>query len=123
MAPMRTLSILLLALAASGATAQSRQYVTDSLRLEARTGPSTEHRIVQMLDSGTRLEVLEEREGWSRVTLPTGEEGQAEFRSPPGEVTVGVRAPSAAGAGTVEVPPGETVSLEIVASPASSKDL
>ncbi len=74
MAPMRTLSILLLALTASGAAAQSRQYVTDSLRLEARTGPSTEHRIVSMLDSGTRLEVLEERDGWSRVTLPSGEE-------------------------------------------------
>lgn len=74
MAPMRTLSILLLALAASSVGAQSRQYVTDSLRLEARTGPSTEHRIVSMLDSGTRLEVLEEREGWSRVTLPSGEE-------------------------------------------------
>ncbi len=65
---------MLLALAAGSAGAQTRQYVTDSLRLETRTGPSTEHRIVSMLDSGTRLQVLEENEGWSRVVLPSGEE-------------------------------------------------
>jgi SH3 domain protein len=66
-----------MALACLGVGAQAQQvlYVTDSLRLEARTGPSTEHRIVTMLPSGTQVPVLEESDGWTRVTLPDGEEG------------------------------------------------
>lgn len=66
---------LLLALASAGARAQSERYVTDQLRLETRTGPGTSNRIVRMLDSGTRVQVREERDGWSRITLPDGGEG------------------------------------------------
>lgn len=53
---------------------QSVNYVTDRLRLEARSGPSTAHKIVEMLPSGTRLEVLERSAGYSRVRMPTGSE-------------------------------------------------
>jgi len=54
--------------------AQSLRYVTDQLRLEARSGPSTGHRIVRMLESGTEVTVLEESEGYSRLRLANGEE-------------------------------------------------
>lgn len=91
--PMRTLLCFVFLLgAAGGAAAQSTQYVTDSLRLESRTGPSTGHRIMLMLDSGTPLEVLEEADGWSRIILPSGEEAWMLSRylmpDPPARVAV-----------------------------------
>jgi SH3 domain protein len=57
------------------AGAQSTRYVTDSLRLEVRTGPSTGYRITRMLESGTAVTVLEESEGYSRVRAPGGSQG------------------------------------------------
>ena len=35
-----------------------RAYVTDSLEITLRTGPSTEHRVMATLSSGTSLEIL-----------------------------------------------------------------
>lgn len=71
---MRHLAVLpLLALAMGVVEAQQVRFVTDSLRLEARSGPAVSNRIVRMLASGTRVEVLEESEGWSRISLD-GEE-------------------------------------------------
>ena len=67
--------ILLTLLSFSGAALpETVNYVTDSLKLEARTGPSTEHKIVQMLPTGSRVVILEERDGYHRVRLPGGEE-------------------------------------------------
>lgn len=56
------------------AQAQTVRYITDQLRLEARSGPSTGHRIVRMLESGTEVRVLEESEGYSRLLLANGSE-------------------------------------------------
>jgi SH3 domain protein len=67
--------VLLLALAASPAAAQTVRYVTDSIRMDTRRGPSNQHRIVRMVPTGTQLTVLEDRDGWSRVRLP-GESGE-----------------------------------------------
>lgn len=66
--------ICLLSLLAGHLHAQTERYVTDSLRLEARQGPSTNHRITRMLRSGTRVTVLEEdtEAGYSRVALDDG---------------------------------------------------
>jgi len=50
------------------------RYVTDSLRLEARTGPDTSFKIVRMLPSGTEVRVLERRSGYSHVRF--GREGE-----------------------------------------------
>ncbi len=63
--------ICLLSVVAGHVHAQTERYVTDSLRLEARQGPSTDHRISHMLSSGTRVTVLEEdtETGYSRVAL------------------------------------------------------
>jgi SH3 domain protein len=71
---MRLLPHIVLILLCGVAAAQPARYITDSLRLDARSGPGLENRIVRMLESGTRVEVLEENEGWSRVLLPGGEE-------------------------------------------------
>lgn len=56
--------------------AQAVRYVTDSLRLETRQGPSTDHRITRMLSSGARVTVVEEDgdTGYSRVALDDGTE-------------------------------------------------
>jgi len=67
---MRHLAMLpLLVMAVGVVQAQQVRFVTDSLKLEARSGPAVSNRIVRMLDSGTRVEVLEERDGWSRILL------------------------------------------------------
>ena len=69
-----TIIAVLALLGVPAASAQSVRYVTDSLKLEARSGPGTSNRILRMLDSGTRLTVHEDDNGWSRVTLPGGTE-------------------------------------------------
>ena len=68
--------ICLLSVVAGHVHAQTERYVTDSLRLEARQGPSTNHRISHMLSSGARVTVLEDdtETGYSRVTLDDGSE-------------------------------------------------
>ena len=69
-----TVLLILLAVASSAAYAQATRYVTDSLRLESRSGPGVKNRIVKMLRSGTALTILEERDGWSRFEI----EGEGE---------------------------------------------
>ena len=66
--------ICLLGALSSPVHAQTVRYVTDSLRLETRQGPSTEHRITRMLSSGTRVTVLEQdpETGYSRIALENG---------------------------------------------------
>jgi SH3 domain protein len=66
--------ICLLSAVISPVHAQSVRYVTDSLRLETRQGPSTEHRITRMLSSGARVTVVEEDAdtGYSRIALDDG---------------------------------------------------
>jgi SH3 domain protein len=60
----------------AGAQAEVR-YVSDRLEIQMRSGKSLQHRILRMLPSGTRLEVLETdaEAGWSRVRTPGGKEG------------------------------------------------
>jgi SH3 domain protein len=67
-----TLLPTLLLLGASTAQAQTTRYITDSLRLEARSAPGPRNRIVRMLSSGTPVQVLNRRDGWSEVRLEGG---------------------------------------------------
>ena len=66
----------LISIMAAPLHAQAVRYVTDSLRLETRQGPSTDHRITHMLSSGARVTVVEEDgdTGYSRVALDDGTE-------------------------------------------------
>lgn len=68
--------ICLLSVVAGHIHAQTVRYITDSLRLETRQGPSTDYRITRMLSTGTRVTVLEEdpETGYSRVVLDDGSE-------------------------------------------------
>lgn len=68
-APLRRALLLLsvLALAASAQQGQGDRWITDELRVDMRTGPSFENRIIEFLSSGTPVTVLETREDWIRV--------------------------------------------------------
>lgn len=50
-------------------------YVSDVREISQRAGPTTEHRILQMLPAGAKMEILSEQGGWLRVRGPNGIEG------------------------------------------------
>ena len=50
-------------------------YVSDILKLTLRTGPSTENKILAVIESGQQLEVVEFGREWSQVQLSNGKEG------------------------------------------------
>ena len=51
-------------------------YVDDEMfEITMRTGPSSENKIIAMLATGSRLEVLEEKEGWLLVRTGDDKEG------------------------------------------------
>jgi SH3 domain protein len=66
------LGLLILVVPAHAAT----MYVTDEIPVMVRHEPGANRKIVAMPNTGTRVEVLENKEdGWSRVRLPDGKEG------------------------------------------------
>ena len=50
-------------------------YVSGVTKITMRTGPGTEHKIVVMLTSGTKLEILEYQKDWSQVRTEGGKTG------------------------------------------------
>jgi SH3 domain protein len=50
-------------------------YVSDILKLTLRTGPSIENKIIAVIESGQRMEVIKFGDEWSQVQLPDGKEG------------------------------------------------
>jgi len=66
------LALAALALSPSPARAETA-WVKDELRLNLRTGPGTQFRIIGVIKSGDRVEILERRDGWTQVR-PRGEE-------------------------------------------------
>ena len=65
--------IVLMCFSANG-LAES-MYVTDLLKLTLRSGPSTEHKILSVVESGHQVEMLEPGEDWSLVRIADGKEG------------------------------------------------
>ncbi len=61
----------------SPAYSQQTQYVSDTLRINFRSGPSNSNRIVHTFLSGTPLTAIEESEDkkWTKVKTTKGEEG------------------------------------------------
>jgi len=51
------------------------EYVSDNLKITARTGPGTGNKIITMLEAGQKVEVLQTSSGWSQVKLPEGSLG------------------------------------------------
>ena len=50
-------------------------YVTDEFEVTMRTGPNVENKIMAMLSTGTKLQVIEEKGDWVLVRSPIGREG------------------------------------------------
>lgn len=50
-------------------------YVTGVTKITMRTGPGTTHKIVLMLKSGTKLEIIEYQKDWSQVKTSSGKTG------------------------------------------------
>jgi SH3 domain protein len=69
------LSVTLYVLVFTGVVHAEMMYVTDVLKLTLRTGQSTDHKIIAVIESGQELEVLQFGEDWSQVRLPDGKEG------------------------------------------------
>lgn len=67
------LGIVLLCFSANGFA--ETMYVTDLIKLTLRSGPSTEHKILSVIESGQQLEMLEPGEDWSLVRMANGKEG------------------------------------------------
>jgi SH3 domain protein len=67
------LGIVLMCFSANGFT--ETMYVTDLIKLTLRSGPSTEHKILSVIESGQQLEMLEPGEDWSLVRMANGKEG------------------------------------------------
>jgi len=68
--------ILLFILVTSSTAYAETQYVSDKLRITLRTGQGTEFQIIRALESGTKLEVLEQTEtGYTNVKTEDGTEG------------------------------------------------
>ena len=67
------LIIVLMCFSASGLA--ETMYVTDVLKLTLRSGPSTEHKILAVVESGQVLEMVEPGDDWSLVRNASGKEG------------------------------------------------
>ena len=67
------LGIVLMCFSANG-FAES-MYVTDQLKLTLRSGPSTGHKVLAVVESGQKVEILEPGEDWSLVRNANGKEG------------------------------------------------
>lgn len=66
-----TAILILATTTAFGAT----RYVTDELRVSVRTGAGSQYRIVEVLDSGMRVETLQTEGEWAEVRTPEGNTG------------------------------------------------
>lgn len=71
----RIVSIGICVMCFSAAGFAETRYVTDLWRLPLRTGPTTEYKILELVKSGQRLEVVEPGDDWSKVRLANGKEG------------------------------------------------
>jgi SH3 domain protein len=68
--------LVLLCLATIPAWAQSSMYVTDRLQVTVRSGPSVENKVIHVVNSGDRVELLSPVEdGWVKVRTGDDEEG------------------------------------------------
>jgi SH3 domain protein len=55
-------------------------YISDKLKVTVRRGPSTEYKIIDIAESGERVEILEAGSEWTLVRLENGKEGYVTTR-------------------------------------------
>ena len=56
------------------------KYISDKLKVTVRRGPSTEYKIIDIAESGERVEILEPGQEWTLVRLGNGKEGYVTTR-------------------------------------------
>ncbi len=74
------LTVICVSVYALPARSSEQMFVTDKLKINIRSGPSLEHRILSMVSSGEQVEVVESNEGWSKVVTADGAEGWTQSR-------------------------------------------
>jgi SH3 domain protein len=73
--PFRLSGLVLLLCLFSASVYAETMYVSDILKLTLRTGPSIENKIIAVIESGQKMEVIKFGDEWSQVQLPDGKEG------------------------------------------------
>jgi len=63
------ISIVFILILVSGRSWAENAYVTDTITITFRTGPSTNNKVIDMLRSGKPVQVLETQEEWSLVQI------------------------------------------------------
>lgn len=69
------LIVLLLGVSLTGFSFAEDMYVTDVTEISLRTGPSVENKIIAMVKTGDKLEVIEYQKDWSQVRTSSGKSG------------------------------------------------
>jgi SH3 domain protein len=59
----------------SSLTGAETRYVDNMIKITLRTGPGLQYQIISMVNSGTKLNLVETGEQWSKVVLPNTKEG------------------------------------------------
>jgi SH3 domain protein len=73
---MKKLTVLILILFTVFLAGQvSAKYISDNLKITARTGPGTDYKIITMLQADQEVKVLKTSGGWSQIQLAEGEFG------------------------------------------------
>ncbi|HBC55546.1 MAG TPA: TIGR04211 family SH3 domain-containing protein [Gammaproteobacteria bacterium] len=66
----------MLVLATTHVHAETVKYISDQLQAPVRSGPSTKHKILRMLNAGKQVVILENAEsGWSKIQISNEDEG------------------------------------------------
>ena len=71
----RVLALLATLAVAGPAQAADQAWVGGKIQLNLRTGPGTQYRILEGVETGDRVSILERRAKWTRVALPGGRSG------------------------------------------------
>ncbi len=67
--------ILIVLFVITGFAAAETAYVKGLMKITMRTGPGQDHKIIAMLKSGDKLEMLDSKNGWSEVKNSRGAQG------------------------------------------------
>jgi len=67
--------ILIFLILSGSAVVAETVYVNGAMKVTMRTGAGVEHKIIAMVRTGERLDMMEKKDDWSRVRTPKGKEG------------------------------------------------
>ena len=51
------------------------RYIDNTIKITVRTGPGLQYQVISMVSSGSKVDLIEAGEEWSKVLLPSGKEG------------------------------------------------